>query len=86
VMSARADTPDLTIDVADSGPGFPPTFLPHVFEHFPCPDSSRARGDGGAGLGLAIVSAVAEAHGGPAIADSNRPAVARRPGSSPRER
>ena len=36
------------------------------------PDSGRARSDGGAGLGLAIVGAIARAHGGQARAD-NRP-------------
>ena len=48
----------------DSGPGFPAEFLPHAFERFARPDSGRARSDGGAGLGLAIVSAIAHAHGG----------------------
>jgi signal transduction histidine kinase len=58
------------LHVADAGPGFPPGFLPHAFERF-------ARGDAGhttsgAGLGLAIVQAIAEAHGGSAHA-ANRP-------------
>jgi two-component system OmpR family sensor kinase len=79
VISARAVGPDLAIEVADSGPGFPAQFLAHAFERFARPDSSRARSDGGAGLGLAIVSAIAQAHGGRAEA-RNRPeggAVAR---------
>jgi Histidine kinase-, DNA gyrase B-, and HSP90-like ATPase len=59
---------DLVIEVRDSGPGFPPDFLPHAFERFRRPDSGRARSDGGAGLGLAIVSAIAQAHGGRAVA------------------
>ena len=63
---------DLTITVADAGPGFPAGFLPHAFERFSRPDDGRARADGGAGLGLAIVDAIARAHGGTATA-SNRP-------------
>jgi signal transduction histidine kinase len=64
VIAARADGPGLVIEVRDRGPGFPPEFLPHAFERFARPDSGRARTDGGAGLGLAIVSAIAQAHGG----------------------
>ncbi len=71
-VSARADGPDLVIGVSDSGPGFPADFLPHAFERFSRPDSGRARCDGGAGLGLAIVAAIAHAHGGRATA-GNRP-------------
>ena len=52
------------IQVRDAGPGFPDDFLPHAFERFRRPDSGRARSDGGAGLGLAIVHAIALAHGG----------------------
>lgn len=59
---------DLVIEVADAGPGFPAGFLPHAFERFKRPDSSRASSDGGAGLGLAIVAAIAAAHGGAAFA------------------
>ncbi len=72
-ISAAASGPDVTIAVADSGPGFPADFLPHAFERFRRPDGGRARADGGAGLGLAIVHAIARAHGGTASA-SNRPA------------
>jgi hypothetical protein len=64
ILAARADGPRLVIEVRDHGPGFPPEFLPHAFERFARPDSGRARTDGGAGLGLAIVSAIAHAHGG----------------------
>src|ERR1035438_5540012 len=72
VISARVAGPDLVIEVGDRGPGFPAEFLPHAFERFARPDSGRARSDGGAGLGLAIVSAIARAHGGRATA-RNRP-------------
>ena len=67
-LCARTISGDLIIEVRDSGPGFPPDFLPHAFERFRRPDTGRARADGGAGLGLAIVGAIAHAHGGRAVA------------------
>jgi signal transduction histidine kinase len=72
VLAARADGSDLDIEVRDEGPGFPADFLPHAFERFRRPDSGRSRGDGGAGLGLAITAAIVAAHGGAATA-GNRP-------------
>lgn len=66
--SAHAAGTELVIEVADSGPGFPADFLPQAFERFRRPDTGRARSDGGAGLGLAIVQAIAVAHGGQATA------------------
>lgn len=68
VLSATADGSDLGIQVRDDGPGFPSSFLPHAFERFRRPDTGRSRDDGGAGLGLAIVRAIAAAHGGTATA------------------
>ena len=62
----------VTIEVRDRGPGFPPAFLPYAFERFARPDLGRARDSGGAGLGLAIVQAITQAHGGRAVA-GNRP-------------
>lgn len=71
-VTGRASGSCLVIEVADDGPGFPASYLPHAFERFRRPDGGRARSDGGTGLGLAIVAAVATAHGGSASA-RNRP-------------
>jgi heavy metal sensor kinase len=54
------------IHVRDHGSGFPPEFLAGAFDRFTRADAAR-RGDG-AGLGLAIVAAIAAAHGGRARA------------------
>jgi signal transduction histidine kinase len=72
VLSAEITGGSLGIEIRDSGPGFPPEFLAHAFERFRRPDQGRARSAGGAGLGLAIVQAIALAHGGRAVA-GNRP-------------
>ena len=58
----EADAP--RVRVTDEGLGFPSSFADHAFEHFTRADSSRSRGTGGAGLGLAIARGVVEAHGG----------------------
>ena len=64
VISGRVHRRDIVITVTDAGPGFPAEYLPRAFERFSRPDSARARADGGAGLGLSIVKAIAQAHGG----------------------
>ena len=56
--------------VADNGPGLTEEQAEHVFERFYRADASRARSAGGAGLGLSIVAAVTEAHGGRASASA----------------
>jgi two-component system OmpR family sensor kinase len=51
--------------VHDNGPGVPEDVLPNVFERFTRADHRRTdTTGGGAGLGLSIVTAVVEAHGG----------------------
>jgi two-component system OmpR family sensor kinase len=50
--------------VRDDGPGIPPEVRARVFERFYRTDPARTRRAGGAGLGLAIVQAIVEAHGG----------------------
>ena len=58
---------EVVFRVRDEGPGFPPEFAPRAFERFSRADAARS--GGGAGLGLAIVAAVARAHGGRVSAD-----------------
>lgn len=62
----RVDRADdyATVTVFDAGPGLEPEHRAHVFDRFYRADPGRARDHGGNGLGLSIVSAIAEAHGG----------------------
>jgi signal transduction histidine kinase len=56
---------DVIITVSDEGPGIPPEHLPHVFDRFYKAENSRTQdGSGGSGLGLSIVKAIVERHGG----------------------
>ncbi|MCT7981929.1 PAS domain S-box protein [Laspinema sp. A4] len=52
------------LEVADTGMGIAPDFLPFVFERFRQADSTTTRSYGGLGLGLAIVRHLLEMHGG----------------------
>ncbi len=64
VLGARADGHDVLVEVADEGSGIEPEALPRVFDRWARADDARTRAAGGAGLGLAIVAAIAHAHGG----------------------
>jgi signal transduction histidine kinase len=54
----------IRITVADTGPGVPPEYREHLFQRFLYPDTGNDRAQVGAGLGLSVVKAVVEAHGG----------------------
>lgn len=53
----------VTLTVADRGCGIPPELIPRVTEPFYMVDKSRARRQGGSGLGLALCQRIAAAHG-----------------------
>ncbi|HET7824217.1 MAG TPA: MEDS domain-containing protein [Anaeromyxobacter sp.] len=61
------------IHVRDTGVGMEPEFIERVFEPFVQAERTMARTDGGLGLGLALVKAVAELHGGSVRAASAGP-------------
>jgi CheY-like chemotaxis protein/nitrogen-specific signal transduction histidine kinase len=63
----------LELEVADSGEGIDPAFLPHVFDRFRQADSTTSRRHGGLGLGLSIVKQLVEMHGGSISAKSAGP-------------
>ena len=65
-LEAERHDGEVELRVADEGEGFSPNLLSVAFERFTRLD--EARGDGAAGLGLAIVDAIARAHGGVARA------------------
>jgi two-component system OmpR family sensor kinase len=63
-VAVRPGADVVTITVADDGPGMDAEIAARAFERFYRGDPARSRETGGAGLGLAIVAAIAEAHGG----------------------
>ena len=63
---------EAVIEVADTGIGISPEDLPNIFERFWRADESRTRVTGGSGVGLAIVKATVEAHGGKISAVSKK--------------
>jgi len=64
-ISASREGAGWLFEVADQGPGIPDDLREAVFQRFVRADSVRTRqGGGGAGLGLALTDAIAQAHGG----------------------
>ncbi len=54
----------IALRVTDAGPGIAPQHISRLTERFYRADQARSRKDGGFGLGLAIVAAIADQHGG----------------------
>jgi two-component system OmpR family sensor kinase len=63
-VRVRAEAPNAILEVADNGPGLDEDQAERVFERFYRADPGRSRRHGSSGLGLAIVAALATAHGG----------------------
>ncbi|WP_118082784.1 HAMP domain-containing sensor histidine kinase [Streptomyces sp. CC0208] len=74
-VTLEAEAPTALLKVHDDGPGIPEEIQSGVFERFTRADRSTKAQTGGAGLGLSIVAAVVEAHGGSVTLES-------RPGST----
>jgi two-component system, OmpR family, sensor kinase len=63
-VSVRSNNGNAELVIADNGPGIQEEDRARVFERFWRADRSRTRNTGGAGLGLAIVESLVQAHGG----------------------
>ena len=59
--------PGVRLRVRDTGPGIAPEHLPNIFDRFYKIDAAR-KASGGSGLGLSIVKAIVERHGGTIVA------------------
>lgn len=64
MLEADRDLDTTRLAVRDTGAGISPEHLPHVFDRFFKADESRQGTAGGSGLGLSIVKAIVELHGG----------------------
>ncbi|TAH51758.1 MAG: HAMP domain-containing histidine kinase [Chloroflexota bacterium] len=63
-LAAQARENTIVLQVRDTGEGIAPEDLPRVFERFYRGDKARPTDEGSSGLGLAIASAIVNAHGG----------------------
>ena len=69
-ITATHDDRAWRVEVTDSGIGIPPDDLGHVFDRFARASNAKAASLPGTGLGLSVVKAVAELHGGRVEVDS----------------
>jgi len=61
---------DAVLEVRDHGKGVSPEFLPRIFDIFEQGERTRDRAEGGLGVGLTVVRALVERHGGSIVASS----------------
>jgi two-component system OmpR family sensor kinase len=69
-VSVDVEQDEVVLTISDEGPGLAAEATARVFERFYRGDPARSRVTGGAGLGLSIVAAIVEAHGGRVAASS----------------
>ncbi|WP_429322488.1 sensor histidine kinase [Paraburkholderia sp. GAS448] len=72
-VNVLSDGKDLVVSVKDNGLGISGALLPHIFDLFAQSSRTIAASAGGLGVGLAVVKAVAESHGGTVSATSDGP-------------
>jgi CheY-like chemotaxis protein/two-component sensor histidine kinase len=71
MISARAESDQLLLEVQDNGIGISRELLPRIFDLFSQGRQGLERSQGGLGLGLAIVRSLVELHGGKVTASSD---------------
>jgi CheY-like chemotaxis protein len=69
---------EIAIAVSDDGVGIEPALLPHIFDRFVQGSQDPDRASGGLGLGLAVVHALVDLHGGTVEAESAGPGTGSR--------
>jgi signal transduction histidine kinase len=74
-VSVRPDTQtnEAVLEVQDTGIGLDPALIPQLFQPFSQGANAYTRTNGGLGLGLALVKALTELHGGSVVASSPGP-------------
>jgi two-component system, OmpR family, sensor kinase len=70
-LGLRREGGDAVLEVRDHGPGLPADVGDRVFDRFWRAEGGRARGRGGAGLGLSIVREIVRAHHGTVQAENH---------------